>query len=190
MRNGYLEYANARRRWSCGCWRQARALPTAASAIGRAWLAGLEPTRRAAVMADLERHYGARWPAIRIKLERALRTTPGVDSAWRTPREVGPHREQRRRRGGAQAARKCWPSISAARPPGSRREIGNLGPASANVADALQARLWQGRGYRHHRHHRYVSRILAARGPHIWLAIQTRNKQRRQRWRFATRPWW
>ena len=39
-------------------------LPTATSAIGRAWLAGLEPTRRAAVTADLERHYGARWPAI------------------------------------------------------------------------------------------------------------------------------
>ncbi|PWK35276.1 IclR family transcriptional regulator [Cupriavidus plantarum] len=48
-------------------------LPMATSAIGRAWLAGLDPSRRAAVISELERHYGPRWPGLRTKLDRTLR---------------------------------------------------------------------------------------------------------------------
>ncbi|NUA28446.1 IclR family transcriptional regulator [Cupriavidus basilensis] len=122
-------------------------LPTATSAIGRAWLAGLEPERRAAVLADLERHYGARWPAIRIKLERALRDYAKrgfclAHAEW--DRTVSGAAAPVVLEGGAEvlainiggAATRLTPEIL----------DGNLGPRIRELAEALQSRLWQGRG--------------------------------------------
>lgn len=118
-------------------------LPMATSAIGRAWLAGLAPGRRAAVMAELERHYGTRWPGLRNKLERALREHARrgfclAHAEW--DRAVSGVAAPVRLAGGSEvlsiniggAATRLSPEILET----------NLGPRIRELADTLQTRLW------------------------------------------------
>jgi DNA-binding IclR family transcriptional regulator len=120
-------------------------LPTATSAIGRAWLAGLGPERRATALGELEQHYGARWPALRTRLERALRdyTKRGfciAHAEWdRTVSGVaapvllaGSGEVLSINIGGAAA--RLSPEVLES----------NLGPRIRQLAELLQARLWQG----------------------------------------------
>ncbi|CAG9179800.1 IclR family transcriptional regulator [Cupriavidus respiraculi] len=122
-------------------------LPTATSAIGRAWLAGLEPARRAGVLAELERHYQARWPGIRSKLDRALRDYARrgfclAHAEW--DRTVSGVAAPVVLEGGAEvlsiniggAATRLSPEILEA----------NLGPRVRQLAEAVQGRLWRGQG--------------------------------------------
>ncbi|WP_020204043.1 IclR family transcriptional regulator [Cupriavidus sp. WS] len=122
-------------------------LPTATSAIGRAWLAGLEAPRRAAAIADLEQFYGSRWAPLRAKLERALRDYGRrgfcvAHAEW--DRTVSGAAAPVVLEGGAEvlainiggAATRLAPEIL----------DGNLGPRIRELADALQGRLWQGHG--------------------------------------------
>jgi len=48
------------------------ALELGDSSLGWAWLASHSPEERAPVLDELQRHYGAQWPAIRAKLEEAF----------------------------------------------------------------------------------------------------------------------
>jgi len=119
-------------------------LPMATSAIGRAWLAGLAPARRAAVLAVLERHHGPRWPAMRGKLERALREHARrgfclAHAEW--DRTVSGVAAPVRLQDGAEvlsiniggASTRLSPEILET----------NLGPRIRELADTLAARLWQ-----------------------------------------------
>lgn len=122
-------------------------LPMATSAIGRAWLAGLGPISRAAAMADLERHYQARWPAIRSKLERALRDhgKRGFCIA---------HAEWDRTVAGVAApvVLERGTEVLAINIGGAAARLtpevleGNLGPRIRQLAETLQGRLWRGNG--------------------------------------------
>jgi len=124
-------------------------LPKATSAIGRAWLAGLDAGHREAAMAELERHYGPRWPAIRVKVERALR-----DHARRG--FCLAHAEWDRTVSGAAAPLRLAGSseVLALNIGGAAARLspeileGNLGPRIRELADTLQARLWQAGGAR------------------------------------------
>jgi DNA-binding IclR family transcriptional regulator len=119
-------------------------LPMATSAIGKAWLAGLTAERRAAVLAELERHHGTRWPGLRGKLDRALR--------------------EHARRGFCVAHAEWDRSVSGAAAPvrlidgsevlsinigGASTRLspeileGNLGPRIRELADTLATRLWR-----------------------------------------------
>ncbi|MBY4896995.1 IclR family transcriptional regulator [Cupriavidus sp. AU9028] len=122
-------------------------LPTATSAIGRAWLAGLPPTRRAAALDDLERHYQGRWPAMRARLERALREYDrrGFCTA---------HAEWDRTVSGAAApvVLEGGTEVLSVNIGGAASRLtpevleGNLGPRVRQLADALQGRLWRAHG--------------------------------------------
>lgn len=124
-------------------------LPMATSAIGRAWLAGLSPTGRAAAMADLERHYQARWPTVRGKLERALRDygKRGFCVA---------HAEWDRTVSGAAApvVLERGTEVLAVNIGGAAARLtpeileGNLGPRVRQLAETLQGRLWRGTDHR------------------------------------------
>ncbi|SDP70708.1 DNA-binding transcriptional regulator, IclR family [Ralstonia sp. 25mfcol4.1] len=119
-------------------------LPMATSAIGRAWLAGLPAPRRTAVMTELERQHGTRWPGVRTRLERAMR--------------------EHARRGFCVAHAEWDRSVSGAAAPvrladgsevlsinigGASTRLspevleGNLGPRIRELADTLATRLWQ-----------------------------------------------
>lgn len=122
-------------------------LPMATSAIGRAWLAGLGPVGRAAAMADLERHYQARWPGVRAKLDRALR-----DYARRG--FCAAHAEWDRTVSGAAApvVLERGTEVLAINIGGAAARLtpetleGNLGPRIRQLAETLQGRLWRGHG--------------------------------------------
>lgn len=119
-------------------------LPMATSAIGRAWLAGLAPERRVAVVAELERHYGSRWTGVRSKLDRAMRehARRGFSVA---------HAEWDRSVSGAAApvrlvdgAEVLSINIGGASTRLSPEILeGNLGPRIRELADTLATRLWQ-----------------------------------------------
>lgn len=119
-------------------------LPMATSAMGRAWLAGLPAVRRAAVLAELERQHGSRWPGVRTKVERALRehARRGFCVA---------HAEWDRSVSGA-AAPVCLPDgseVLAVNVGGASTRLspeileGNLGPRIRELAATLASRLWQ-----------------------------------------------
>ncbi|MDT6963974.1 IclR family transcriptional regulator [Cupriavidus sp. SZY C1] len=119
-------------------------LPMSTSAMGRAWLAGLPAPRRVAVMAELERHHGARWSAVRTKLERAMRehARRGFCVA---------HAEWDRSVSGAAAPVRLadGSEVLALNIGGASTRLspevleGNLGPRIRELADTLAARLWQ-----------------------------------------------
>ncbi|WP_458218272.1 IclR family transcriptional regulator [Paracidovorax citrulli] len=122
-------------------------LPTASSAIGRAWLAGLPPTRRAAALEDLERHYQGRWPALRSRLERAFqeydrRGFCTAHAEW--DRTVSGAAAPVVLEGGTEvlsvniggAASRLTPEVLE----------GNLGPRVRQLAEELQGRLWRPHG--------------------------------------------
>lgn len=119
-------------------------LPMATSAIGRAWLAGLDADHREAALAELARHYGARWPAVRAGIDRALR-----DHARRG--FCVAHAEWDRTVSGAAAPLRLAGSseVLALNIGGSSTRLspeileGNLGPRVRDLAQSLQARLWQ-----------------------------------------------
>lgn len=120
-------------------------LPMATSAIGRAWLAGLQPPRRAAVLEKLERHYGQRWSGIRTRLEHAFseharhgfclshaewdHTVSGVAA----PVRLRDDSEVLSINIGG-AATRLSPEILEE----------NLGPRIRELAEALQTKLWRG----------------------------------------------
>jgi len=119
-------------------------LPMATSAIGRAYLAGLLPARRQAVLAELERYYGPRWPGVRSRIERALRDFARrgfclAHAEWE--RSVAGAAAPILLQDGAEvlainiggAAERLPPEILEA----------NLGPRVRALAEAIQARLWQ-----------------------------------------------
>ncbi|MGO4762699.1 IclR family transcriptional regulator [Cupriavidus sp. 2KB_3] len=119
-------------------------LPMVTSAIGRAWLAGLAPARRTAVLAELERHHGPRWPGLRAKLDRALRDHARrgfclAHAEW--DRTVSGVAAPVRLQDGAEvlsiniggASTRLSPEILET----------NLGPRIRELADTLAARLWQ-----------------------------------------------
>ncbi|WP_354685048.1 IclR family transcriptional regulator [Cupriavidus necator] len=124
-------------------------LPMATSAIGRAWLAGLDADHRDAALAELARHYGARWPGVRAGIERALcdhkrrgfcvahaewdRTVSGAAAPLRL---AGSSEVLALNIGGAAA--RLSPEILE----------GNLGPRVRELAETLQTRLWQAGGAR------------------------------------------
>nr|BAO24121.1 IclR family transcriptional regulator [uncultured bacterium] len=119
-------------------------LPMATSAIGRAWLAGLTPERRAAVIAELERHHGPRWPGLRTKLDRSLREHARrgfclAHAEW--DRTVSGVAAPVRLEGGTEVLSINIGGASSRLSP----EIleSNLGPRIRELADTLAARLWQ-----------------------------------------------
>ncbi|SOY66660.1 putative transcriptional regulator,HTH IclR (plasmid) [Cupriavidus taiwanensis] len=124
-------------------------LPMATSAIGRAWLAGLDADHREAALAELARHYGARWPAVRAGVERALR-----DHARRG--FCVAHAEWDRTVSGAAAPLRLAGSseVLALNIGGAAARLSpeileaNLGPRVRELAQTLQARLWQPGGAR------------------------------------------
>lgn len=120
-------------------------LPTATSALGRAWLAGLDSERRMVALDDLARHYDARWPPLKTRIERSLR-------------DFG-------RRGFCVAHAEWDRSVSGVAAPvvlGGGSEVlalniggaatrlspevleSNLGPRIRQLAEAIQGRLWHG----------------------------------------------
>ncbi|MGH8784324.1 MAG: IclR family transcriptional regulator [Cupriavidus necator] len=124
-------------------------LPTATSAIGRAWLAGLDTDHREAALAELARHYGTRWPAVRTGIDRALR-----DHARRG--FCVAHAEWDRTVSGAAAPLRLAGSseVLALNIGGAATRLSpeilesNLGPRIRELAETLQARLWQPGGAR------------------------------------------
>ncbi|BDB28082.1 IclR family transcriptional regulator [Cupriavidus sp. P-10] len=124
-------------------------LPMATSAIGRAWLAGLDAGHREAALGELARHYGTRWPAVRSGIERALQ-----DHARRG--FCVAHAEWDRTVSGAAAPLRLAGSseVLAMNIGGSAARLspeileGNLGPRIRDLAGTLQARLWQPGGAR------------------------------------------
>jgi DNA-binding IclR family transcriptional regulator len=122
-------------------------LPMATSAIGRAWLAGLDVPRREAALGELEHHYGPRWPGIRTKIERSLRDhgRRGFCLA---------HAEWDRTVSGAAAPVRLegTSEVLALNIGGASTRLspeileGNLGPRIRELAETLQNRLWQARG--------------------------------------------
>ncbi|CAG9173241.1 IclR family transcriptional regulator [Cupriavidus pinatubonensis] len=119
-------------------------LPMATSAMGRAWLAGLDSAHREAALAELERHYGARWAPVRSKIERSLR-----DHARRG--FCVAHAEWDRTVSGAAAPLRLEGSgeVLALNIGGAATRLSpeilesNLGPRIRDLAQTLQARLWQ-----------------------------------------------
>ncbi|AEI80897.1 transcriptional regulator IclR family [Cupriavidus necator N-1] len=124
-------------------------LPMATSAIGRAWLAGLDVDHREAALAELARHYGTRWPAVRTGIDRALR-----DHARRG--FCVAHAEWDRTVSGAAAPLRLAGSseVLALNIGGAATRLSpeilesNLGPRVRDLAETLQARLWQPGGAR------------------------------------------
>ncbi|RDK09638.1 IclR family transcriptional regulator [Cupriavidus lacunae] len=124
-------------------------LPMATSAIGRAWLAGLDADHREAALAELARHYGARWAALRAGIDRALR-----DHARRG--FCVAHAEWDRTVSGAAAPLRLAGSseVLALNIGGAAARLSpeilesNLGPRVRDLAETLQARLWQPGGAR------------------------------------------
>ncbi|EYS91428.1 IclR family transcriptional regulator [Cupriavidus sp. SK-4] len=124
-------------------------LPMATSAIGRAWLAGLDADHREAALAELARHYGTRWPAVRTGIDRALR-----DHARRG--FCVAHAEWDRTVSGAAAPLRLAGSseVLALNIGGAATRLSpeilesNLGPRIRELAETLQARLWQPGGAR------------------------------------------
>jgi DNA-binding IclR family transcriptional regulator len=124
-------------------------LPMATSAIGRAWLAGLDADHREAALAELARYYGTRWPAVRTGIDRALR-----DHARRG--FCVAHAEWDRTVSGAAAPLRLAGSseVLALNIGGAATRLspeileGNLGPRVRDLAETLQARLWQPGGAR------------------------------------------
>lgn len=119
-------------------------LPMATSAIGRAWVAGLPVARRAAVLAELERHHGSRWPSLRSKMERAMREHGRrgfcvAHAEW--DRAVSGAAAPVRLADGSEVLSINIGGASTRLSP----EIleGNLGPRVRELADTLAARLWQ-----------------------------------------------
>lgn len=119
-------------------------LPMATSAIGRAWLAGLAPERRVAVVAELERHYGSRGTSVRSKLDRAMREHARrgfcvAHAEW--DRSVSGAAAPVRLADGAEVLSINIGGASTRLSP----EIleGNLGPRIRELADTLATRLWQ-----------------------------------------------
>jgi DNA-binding IclR family transcriptional regulator len=118
----------------------------ATSANGRAGLAGRAPDRREAAGAGLAQHNGARWPAMRGKLDRALRdyhkrgfcfahaewdlTVSGVAA----PVPLGDGAEALALNIGG-SSKRLSPEILE----------DNLGPRIRELADTLAERLWQPR---------------------------------------------
>lgn len=124
-------------------------LPMATSAIGRAWLAGLDADHREAALAELARHHGASWPGVHAGIERALR-----DHARRG--FCVAHAEWDRTVSGAAAPLRLAGSseVLALNIGGAAARLspeileGNLGPRIRELAETLQARLWQPGGAR------------------------------------------
>lgn len=124
-------------------------LPMATSAIGRAWLAGLDADHREAALAELARYYGTRWPAVRTGIDRALR-----DHARRG--FCVAHAEWDRTVSGAAAPLRLAGSseVLALNIGGAATRLSpeilesNLGPRVRDLAETLQARLWQPGGAR------------------------------------------
>jgi DNA-binding IclR family transcriptional regulator len=123
---------------------QGSRLPMATSAIGKAWLAGLATERRAAVLAELERHHATRWPGMRNKLDRALREHARrgfcvAHAEW--DRSVSGAAAPVRLADGSEVLSLNIGGASTRLSP----EIleGNLGPRIRELADTLATRLWR-----------------------------------------------